>query len=82
MQMNSLYQHADTLAVSNDSDASGETFFPPEAVREKKKCREMNEVFCRRLRAAIEAGMECCRVGISTAPCTRFPVSNYRDPDY
>jgi hypothetical protein len=80
MEMTSHYQRADRSAVSKDSDASGEMLTPPEAARNEKKFREMNENFCRRLRAAIQAGMECCSVGISTAACTRFPVSNYRPP--
>ncbi|MGH7784961.1 MAG: hypothetical protein ACREO5_14105 [Candidatus Binatia bacterium] len=70
------------MAARKDTDASGEMFIPPEAARNEKKRREMNEVFCRRLRAAIRAGIECCSVGISTAACTRFPVSNYRRSDY
>jgi hypothetical protein len=80
--MTSRYQRADSSAVSEDFDASGETFTPPEAARNEKKRREMNEIFCHRLRAAIQAGLECCSVGISTAACTRFPVSNYRRQDY
>ncbi len=80
--MPSRYQRTDYSAVHRDSDASGEMFIPPEAARNEKKCREMNDVFCHRLRAAIQAGLECCSVGISTAACTRFPVSNYRRPNY
>ena len=80
--MPSLYQCTDNSAVPKETDASDEMFITLEATRNEKKCREMNEDFCRRLQAAIQAGLECCSVGISTAACTRFPVSNYRHPNY
>ena len=43
--MPSRYQRTDYSAVHRDSDASGEMFIPPEAARNEKKCREMNDIF-------------------------------------
>ena len=80
VQMTLRRRSAAKSPASEDPAASEETFAPEQA-RNEKKCREMNEIFCRRLRAAIQAGMEFCTIGVSTAACTRFPVSNYRRPD-
>ncbi len=41
------------------------------------RLRELDEEFCRRLRAAIEKGSEFCPTTVSTEPCTRRPVWNY-----
>ena len=81
-QMTSRCRSADKSQVCDDFDAAGETPAPPEHASNDQKRREMNEIFCRRLRAAIQAGMEFCKIGVSTAACTRFPVSNYRRPDH
>jgi hypothetical protein len=41
------------------------------------RLRELDEEFCRRLRAAIEKGSEFCPTTVSTEPCTKRPVLNY-----
>ena len=43
--------------------------------------QKQDEEFCRRLRAAIETGRECCPTTVFTEPCTNRPVSNYMRPD-
>jgi hypothetical protein len=44
------------------------------------RLQKQDEEFCRRLRAAIETGRECCPTMVLTEPCTRRPVSNYVRP--
>jgi hypothetical protein len=41
----------------------------------------MDQNFRHQLQAAIEAGAECCPVGVSTVPGTRRPILGYRRPD-
>jgi hypothetical protein len=45
------------------------------------RLRELDDEFCRRLRAAIEKGIEFCPTTVSTEPCTKRPVLNYTRPD-
>ena len=45
------------------------------------RLQKQDEEFCRRLRAAIETGRECCPTTVFTEPCTNRPVSNYMRPD-
>src|SRR5262249_15919987 len=45
------------------------------------RLQKQDEEFCRRLRAAIETGRECCPTAVFTEPCTNRPVSNYMRPD-
>jgi hypothetical protein len=45
------------------------------------RLRELDDEFCRRLRAAIEKGSEFCPTTVSTEPCTKRPVLNYTRPD-
>src|SRR5262249_50168218 len=45
------------------------------------RLQKQDEEFCRRLRAAIETGRECCPTTVFTEPCTNRPVSNYTRPD-
>ena len=45
------------------------------------RLQKQDEEFCRRLRAAIETGHECCPTTVFTEPCTNRPVSNYMRPD-
>src|SRR5262245_18877717 len=40
------------------------------------RLQKQDEEFCRRLRAAIETGRECCPTTVFTEPCTSRPVSN------
>src|SRR5215472_15333960 len=44
------------------------------------RLQKQDEEFCRRLRAAIETGHECCPTIVLTEPCTKRPVSNYVRP--
>jgi len=44
------------------------------------RLQKQDEEFCRRLRAAIETGRECCPTIVLTEPCTKRPVSNYVRP--
>jgi hypothetical protein len=43
--------------------------------------RQQDDDFCRALRAALYAGKEMCRLGVSTEPGTKKPVFNYQPPD-
>ena len=45
------------------------------------RLQKQDDEFCRRLRAAIETGRECCPTTVFTEPCTNRPVSNYMRPD-
>jgi hypothetical protein len=43
---------------------------------------EMDRRFSERMLAAVAAGAErCATTSISTTPCTRYPVANYRRPE-
>jgi hypothetical protein len=44
------------------------------------RLQKQDDEFCRRLRAAIETGRECCPTTVFTEPCTNRPVSNYFPP--
>jgi hypothetical protein len=52
------------------------------SVEAMARLQKQDEEFCRRLRAAIETGRECCPTTIFTEPCKNRPVSNYMRPDY
>ena len=43
--------------------------------------RKQDDEFCRRLRIAVEMGMESCATTVSTEPCTKRPLSNYTRPN-
>jgi hypothetical protein len=43
--------------------------------------QQQDDDFCRALRAALWAGKESCREGVSTDPCTKKPIFNYQPPD-
>jgi hypothetical protein len=43
--------------------------------------QRQNDEFCRRLRAAIENGIESCPTGVSTELGTQRPVRGYQRPD-
>jgi hypothetical protein len=45
------------------------------------RLQKQDEEFCRRLRAAVETGRECCPTTVFTKPCTNRPVSNYMRPN-
>ena len=42
--------------------------------------RQQDDDFCRALRAALYAGKETCRLGVSTEPGTKKPIFNYQPP--
>jgi hypothetical protein len=41
----------------------------------------MNDRFRQRMLDAIACDLEHCPTAVSTAACTRFPISGYRRPD-
>jgi hypothetical protein len=45
------------------------------------RIRAQDDNFCAAVRAAIEAGMESCPIGVITEPGTKRPISNYRRPE-
>ena len=45
------------------------------------RLRDLNDEFCRRLRAAIEKGRESCPTSVSMEPGTKRPVLGYQRPD-
>ena len=50
------------------------------SVEAMARLQKQDEEFCRRLRAAIETGRECCPTIVLTEPCTKRPVSNNLRP--
>jgi hypothetical protein len=50
------------------------------SVEAMARLQKQDEEFCRRLRAAIETGRECCRITLFTEP--NRPVSNNMRPDW
>src|ERR1700746_1035384 len=44
------------------------------SVEARARLQKQDEEFCRRLRAAIETGRECCPTIVLTEPCTKRPV--------
>jgi hypothetical protein len=42
------------------------------------RMRAQDDEFCEALRAAIEAGKECCPIGVSTEPGTKRPLLKYQ----
>jgi hypothetical protein len=51
------------------------------SVEAMARLQKQDEEFCRRLRAAIVTGRECCPTTVFTEPCTNRPVSNYMRRD-
>jgi hypothetical protein len=43
------------------------------SVEAMARLQKQDEEFCRRLRAAIETGRECCPTIVITEPCTKYP---------
>ena len=43
--------------------------------------RNQDDEFYRRLRIAVETGMESCPTTVITEPCTKRPISNYARPN-
>jgi hypothetical protein len=43
--------------------------------------RNQDDEFCRRLRIAVEKGMESCPTTVRTEPGTKRPISNYTRPN-
>jgi hypothetical protein len=51
------------------------------SVQAMARLQKQDEEFCRRLRAAIETGRECCPTTVFTELRTDRPVSKYMRPD-
>jgi hypothetical protein len=51
-----------------------------EDIRSERNSRQDDD-FCRALRAALWAGKESCREGVSTEPGTKNPIFNYQPPE-
>ena len=49
------------------------------SVEAMARLQKQDEEFCRRLRAAIETGRECCPTTVFTKPCTGRPAAPSSD---
>jgi hypothetical protein len=56
-------------------------FFEEGTLEAVARLRNQDDEFCRRLRIAVEMGMESCPITVSTEPCTKRPISNYTRPN-
>src|SRR5262245_14739822 len=56
-------------------------FFEEGTLEAVARLRNQDDEFCRRLRMAVEMGMESCPTAVSTEPCTKRPISNYTRPN-
>lgn len=56
-------------------------FFEEGTLEAVARLRNQDDEFCRRLRIAVEMGMESCPTTVSTEPCTKRPISNYTRPN-
>jgi hypothetical protein len=56
-------------------------FFEEGTLEAETRLRNQDDEFCRRLRIAVEMGMESCPITVSTEPCTKRPISNYTRPN-
>jgi hypothetical protein len=61
-------------SISFDADGAGEEI---KAARRQQQ----DEAFRRAMLAAVHAGKESCRVGVSTSPGTQKPILNYQGPE-
>jgi hypothetical protein len=60
---------------------SNRAFFEEGTLEAMARLRDQDDEFCRKLRIAVEMGMEFCPTTLSTEPCTKRPISNYTRPD-
>jgi hypothetical protein len=58
--------------LSSATGELGEAYWSDDAID------AMDRAFCKRMLDAIGAGLELCPTGVSTAPGTKHPITNYR----
>jgi hypothetical protein len=75
------YSITDTRIVGGGIMSKRNLVIEEGSVEALARLQKQDEEFCRRLRAAIETGRECCPTTVFTEPCTNRPVSNYMRPD-
>ena len=75
------YSVTDTRIVGGGIMSKRNLVIEEGSVEALARLQKQDEEFCRRLRAAIEPGRECCPTTVFTEPCTNRPVSNYMRPD-
>jgi len=75
------YSVTDTRIVGGGIMSKRNLVIEEGSVEALARLQKQDEEFCRRLRAAIETGRECCPTTVFTEPCTNRPVSNYMRPD-
>ncbi len=74
------YSVTDTRIVGGGIMSKRNLVIEEGSVEALARLQKQDEEFCRRLRAAIETGRECCPTIVLTEPCTKRPVSNYVRP--
>ena len=62
------------------NEAATEAASKNEEVRSERN-RRQDDDFCRALRAALFAGKESCRIGVSAERRTKKPILRYRRPE-
>jgi hypothetical protein len=75
------YSVTDTRIIGGGIMSKRNLVIEEGSVEALARLQKQDEEFCRRLRAAIETGRECCPTTVFTEPCTNRPVSNYMRPD-
>jgi hypothetical protein len=73
------YSVTDTRIVGGGIMSKRNLVIEESSVEALARLQKQDEEFCRRLRAAIETGRECCPTTVFTD--TNRPVSNYMRPD-
>src|SRR5262244_2217762 len=71
------YSVTDTRIVGGGIMSKRNLVIEEGSVEALARLQKQDEDFCRRLRAAIETGRECCPTTVFTEPCTNRPVWNY-----
>jgi hypothetical protein len=74
------YSVTDTRIVGGGIMSKRNLVIEEGSVEALARLQKQDEEFCRRLRAAIETGRECCPTIVLTEPCTKRPVLNYVRP--
>ena len=70
-----------TIFLGGTMTKRNRAFFEEGTLEAVARLRDQDDEFCRKLRIAVEMGMESCPTTVSTEPCTKHPISNYTRPN-
>ena len=73
------YSVTDTRIVGGGIMSKRNLVIEEGSVEALARLQKQDEEFCRRLRAAIETGRECCPTTVFTKPCTGRPAAPSSD---